>query len=866
MVEAEKNGSVVKFDRGYTGLDVQKSKREKTWTLVETKEQFIEAVKTIRAYLKQENAILGVDCETSKNPKWNPPDRKFPVWRPIWMGNDIGYQGYLESVQIGFDPTNRDYDIRDQQFIFPVRILGVELLAAGLKDILENNTCLGHNIKYDYEYLKVFLDIEMRHMIDTMLMNKVFKAGHKVGNALDECYMQYIPVDEFKQWSGVTTREDHESDPFDVFKRYRRFKKKMQVSDWTQPFSFNQQRYQSDDVRMPFLVLSYMLEQMDKFSFRYEKRLLPGQGLQGTLQIEFQAISAIADAELRGWRFNRKYHREYVIPLLERERENAIQALLEFPEFHARTVDREILLRQVLPTGKTIADMPDVKLLAGELRKHLKEKFPGVKFSVKTDSKKLDGKRVSVSWAKTEKFEFKTLRRRPVWESIKPLVKPGHVLINNTCINPGSSQQLKAALQKALGVTIPNTEEVTLLEYLGEHPCIDKVLDFKKAHHLCNTYGRKLLKHATPLGFIHCNWNQVGQDESGTGSGRLISAGPNLQQLPARFKLFARPGFAGYDSSKLFRRLMIAPKGCILVVADFSQIEPRLTAHWTKDEKMLWALLHNKDLHGLAAQAFLSLDEIPRKKDDGGSDEEDFQRSYIGKTGKLARGYGSGVRTFIQFMFKATHGVVKLEYNEAKAMLKAHDEFYAGETAMRKRVQRRVYKKPLEEGGLAKWKGGRVIHVQFSLPAIDSKGKCVGGGRPRTWKLLDIQDRMPDELLEEDYRPEDCETRFYYNQFRRRLDEIAREAYNHTIQSSCADIFKIAIYRVNRALKKAGITGKHGIVGFSHDELILCVPQERGEECAQILQNEMRKAAELVVKAVPIKIGAKCGRSWHAAK
>ncbi|MDD6212853.1 MAG: DNA polymerase I [Clostridiales bacterium] len=88
-----------------------------------------------------------------------------------------------------------------------------------------------------------------------------------------------------------------------------------------------------------------------------------------------------------------------------------------------------------------------------------------------------------------------------------------------------------------------------------------------------------------------------------------------------------------------------------------------------------------------------------------------------------------------------------------------------------------------------------------------------------------------------------------------------RVAMNAPIQGTAADIMKIAMVRVERALKEAGLAAK--IILQVHDELLVEAPEAEKEQAEEILIREMRGAADL---RVPLEIGISSGYSWYDAK
>jgi DNA polymerase I len=124
---------------------------------------------------------------------------------------------------------------------------------------------------------------------------------------------------------------------------------------------------------------------------------------------------------------------------------------------------------------------------------------------------------------------------------------------------------------------------VDVLEKLArEHPIAQKILDHREIQKLLSTYIDALPSAVnTRTGRIHTSFNQTIAI-----TGRLSSTDPNLQNIPVRT-----------DAGRQIREAFIAPEGCVLVSADYSQVELRLLAHLSKDAFLTNAFLEDKDIH-----------------------------------------------------------------------------------------------------------------------------------------------------------------------------------------------------------------------------------------------------------------------------
>jgi DNA polymerase-1 len=116
-------------------------------------------------------------------------------------------------------------------------------------------------------------------------------------------------------------------------------------------------------------------------------------------------------------------------------------------------------------------------------------------------------------------------------------------------------------------------------------PLVDAVLDYRQFAKLKSTYADGLLKAMDPDGRVRTSFQMTV-----TATGRLSSTEPNLQNIPTRT-----------DLGSEIRRMFVPADGCVLVDADYSQIELRLLAHISGDTAMQEAFLSGSDFHTATA-------------------------------------------------------------------------------------------------------------------------------------------------------------------------------------------------------------------------------------------------------------------------
>ena len=131
-----------------------------------------------------------------------------------------------------------------------------------------------------------------------------------------------------------------------------------------------------------------------------------------------------------------------------------------------------------------------------------------------------------------------------------------------------------------------STDADVLKKLIPYHPIIEDILDYRQMTKLKSTYADGLPKAADANGRIHSVFNQTG-----TATGRLSSAEPNLQNIPVRTA-----------EGREFRKYFIPQDDDhVIIDADYSQIELRILAHIANDEAMINAFLSGEDIHTMTA-------------------------------------------------------------------------------------------------------------------------------------------------------------------------------------------------------------------------------------------------------------------------
>ena len=195
-----------------------------------------------------------------------------------------------------------------------------------------------------------------------------------------------------------------------------------------------------------------------------------------------------------------------------------------------------------------------------------------------------------------------------IGEKLINLEKEAYVLADQP-FNLSSPKQLREILFdklkiKALKKTptgTPSTSEEVLQVLAQDYPLPKLILEHRSLSKLKNTYTDKLPKMINQsTGRVHTSYNQAVAI-----TGRLASSDPNLQNIPIRT-----------PEGRRVREAFIAPKGSVIMSADYSQIELRIMAHLSKDKRLIQAFKNNEDIHKItAAEIFnTSLEDISNEQ------------------------------------------------------------------------------------------------------------------------------------------------------------------------------------------------------------------------------------------------------------
>ncbi|EAJ2494406.1 DNA polymerase I [Campylobacter jejuni] len=217
-----------------------------------------------------------------------------------------------------------------------------------------------------------------------------------------------------------------------------------------------------------------------------------------------------------------------------------------------------------------------------------------------------------------------------------------------------------------------STDEKVLNILLDKHPVIAKILDYRELAKLYSTYCEPLLKLALKdkNSRIYSSFLQTG-----TATGRLSSKDPNLQNIPAHGQY-----------AKDYKYCFVAKDGFSFISLDYSQIELRMLAHFSEDEKLLNAFANDEDIHARTAIMIFG--------------ESNYETRSVAKSINFGLIYGMGYKTLSQNL--------KIEANLAKSYI---EKYFENFTSIKKYFEK--VKNEAKQNGFITTLSGRKRYFDF---------------------------------------------------------------------------------------------------------------------------------------------------------
>jgi DNA polymerase-1 len=246
-----------------------------------------------------------------------------------------------------------------------------------------------------------------------------------------------------------------------------------------------------------------------------------------------------------------------------------------------------------------------------------------------------------------------------------------------------------------------STDVAVLEELAREDPVPAMILRHRTLSKLKSTYVDTLANMTDSEGRLHTNFKQTG-----TATGRLSSSDPNLQNIPIRT-----------EEGRRIREAFVSKPGCVLISADYSQIELVILAHLSGDENLIAAFKEGKDVHARTAALIFGIDESQVKSD---------QR-------RMAKTINFGVMYGMSAFRLANE--LNISRSDATAFISAYFNTYSG---VRKFIEELI--KKTENCGYVTTISGRRRYI----PTINSRNKTEKSAAERITVNTPIQGSAAD--------------------------------------------------------------------------------------------------------------------------
>ncbi|TJY39699.1 DNA polymerase I [Cohnella pontilimi] len=350
--------------------------------------------------------------------------------------------------------------------------------------------------------------------------------------------------------------------------------------------------------------------------------------------------------------------------------------------------------------------------------------------------------------------------------------------------NIGSPKQLGEVLFEKLGLPVVkknktgySTDAEVLEKLEPHHEIVRQILHYRQMTKLQSTYIEGLTKEIRPDdGKIHTYYRQTI-----AATGRLASQYPNLQNIPIRME----------EGRQIRKAFVPSEPGWCILAADYSQIELRVLAHISGDERLKEAFLQEMDIHTKTAMDVFG---VPKEQVDA-----NMRRS--AKAVNFGIVYGISDYGLSQNLH--------ITRKEAAAFIEQYFSVFQG--------------------------------VRKYMDSIVEQARRDG----YVTTLLERRRYLPDITA----------SNFNLRSF------AERTAMNTPIQGTAADIIKLAMVKMDEALRERNLQSR--MLLQVHDELVFEVPEEEFETMKVLVPQVMESALEL---DVPLKADVSFGSNWYEAK
>ena len=684
---------------------------------------------------------------------------------------------------------------------------------------------IGHNLKFDYKFLKHLANIQINQIWDTFIVEKILTSGSNQKLNLAEVTYKYAEItlnksirDEFfekqerlnlKKINKDYAKTEIKKQVIDLKKKQIQSKKlqKVEVTD-------KMKKYAADDVRYLHLIRHRQEEAIEKLNKSLNINLKRVCNLENTL------VPIYGDIELKGIKLDTIKWKANIIHLkkeIEHREEILISTIKELKETPIK--DKEQTKKEF------IDDYIETQILINHTEIDKPNNFKLKEYRTEAE----------VKWEKEQQFKDEPFakKKKPFLTSniqqnlfeTKPSIistiklnsnKDILELLNDLGLNPQLRNKFSgeltdssshAALEQyvsigADGLYVNNRED----KLFDIYPAI---LNYRNALKAYNTYGEtfinKYLNEETQR--IHPSFKQVGTD-----TGRVACTEPNMQNIPS-------------DSE--FRSCFIAEPGYKLITADYSQAEIRIVAEITNETNLINALNKGEDPYGTIGTKMF---KVPVSK------KENKHLRDISKIILLGLNYGMEA------------GQLSNKLNCSKETAREYIEIFQKEFP---NLHWGLYRlgEAAERTGYS-LSMNPFTRIRWYVNLLDIK------------RLEEEEANMPPPKNPDVIHSEQAlKQRERIHKDRKAVRESTKRAgKNMPIQGTNADLTKLATYFIHKHIVDNNLDA--AIINQVHDEIVIEAKEEIAESLAKVIEQLMLKAGTYILKKLKTPIEYHIDNCW----
>lgn len=436
-------------------------------------------------------------------------------------------------------------------------------------------------------------------------------------------------------------------------------------------------------------------------------------------------------------------------------------------------------------------------------------------------------------------------------------------LFGTAAINPDSPQQVVESLRE-VGIDLESSAADVVEEAFRsmepgtkKYKIVESLMGYRKSAKLMSTYGTKLMKKLHEVSNrIHYSVQQV------LDTGRISTSDPNLQNIPAKIawkftgdsdkdeQIMKRPGI---------RECFVPREGYTFLIFDYSAQEMRIAAHISQDPGLAQAFREHRDLHSHSASLMYNRDyedlnkaakaDSEESRAEKGVSLEDHKKAKKmrdgGKTINFASLYGSGAKNISEKLH--------IPMDQAQGLL---DRYWDAYPRLKEAIDR--YGNFAVKNGYS----NTVLGRRRQYTDILDKIKWVEGCPTPEALTAKVKELKLDWILESGPITRENMKKVKEKARNKFLGDIKRQAGNHHVQGTAADMTKLAAINLRRELVERGLDAF--IVGIVHDEIIVECKIELSEEVSEVVERRMVSAQLHFCPTVPAEVDG--GQSSHWKK